>query len=130
MSTQKRGQAKKKNLENEINKYMKLKYRIEMIPGKEEGGFVAIIPDLPGCISQGENEVEALKMIEEAKAVWIKATLECGKEVPIPRDRFSGKLNIRIPKTLHQRLTLESEREGVSLNQEIIVALERGLVRA
>ncbi|MBN1869152.1 MAG: type II toxin-antitoxin system HicB family antitoxin [Candidatus Omnitrophica bacterium] len=130
MSTKNKSQAKRKNLENEIKKYLQLKYRIEMIPGKEEGGFVAIIPDLPGCISQGENEAEALKMIAEAKAAWIKATVESGKEVPVPRDQFSGKLNIRIPKTLHQRLTLESEREGVSLNQEIIAALERGLVRA
>jgi antitoxin HicB len=105
-----------------------LNYRIELIPDKAEGGYVASIPDLPGCLSQGDTEEEALKMIEKAKALWIKATLESGRAIPLPRDGFSGKLNIRIPKTLHQKLTYEAEREGVSLNQEIIVALERGLV--
>lgn len=109
---------------------MAMNYRIELIPDKADGGFVANIPDLPGCISQGETEEEALRMIEKAKALWIKATLESGKDVPLPRDAFSGKLNIRIPKTLHQKLTYEADREGVSLNQEIIVALERGLVQA
>jgi len=116
-------------LKREAEMYMRLSYRIELIPDKQDGGYAAVIPDLPGCVSQGDNENEALKMIEEAKAAWIQATLEDGKPVPLPRDAYSGKLNIRIPKTLHQRLTLESEREGISLNQEIVVALERGLVK-
>lgn len=38
---------------------------------------------------------------------------------------FSGKLNIRIPKTLHQRLSLEAKSDGVSLNQYIIYKLAR-----
>jgi antitoxin HicB len=126
---EKKNQRERNTLAKEVSQYADLNYRIELIPDKKEGGFVAVIPDLPGCVSQGETEVEALKMVEEAKAAWIQATLECGKTVPMPRDAYSGKLNIRIPKTLHQRLTLESEREGISLNQEIVVALERGLVK-
>ncbi|MEW6517114.1 MAG: type II toxin-antitoxin system HicB family antitoxin [candidate division FCPU426 bacterium] len=114
----------------DVKRFLAMDYRIELVPDKEEGGFAALIPDLPGCISQGETEEEALKMVEKAKALWIKATLESGKPVPLPRDAYSGKLNIRIPKTLHRKLTYEAEREGVSLNQEIIVALERGLAGA
>ena len=113
-----------------IKKYMGLNYRIELIPDKVDGGFVAVIPDLPGCISQGENEKEALEMIEEAKELWIETTIKEGKRVPEPREIYSGKLNIRIPKSLHARLATEAEREGVSLNSEILTALERGLAKA
>lgn len=129
MSINKKKQNRGKTVAHEVERYKELNYRIELIPDKKEGGYVAIIPDLPGCITQGETKEETLMMVEEAKAAWIQATLESGKRVPMPRDAFSGKLNIRIPKTLHQKLTLESEREGISLNQEIIVALERGLAR-
>lgn len=36
---------------------------------------------------------------------------------------YSGKLNIRIPRSLHQRLTLEAKADGVSLNQYILYKL-------
>jgi predicted RNase H-like HicB family nuclease len=102
-------------------------YRVELIPDKEDGGFVALIPDLPGCLSQGETEETALKNIEEAKELWIETTLKDGQEIPLPREIYSGNVRIRIPKSLHKRLSLEAEREGVSLNNEILTALERGL---
>lgn len=38
---------------------------------------------------------------------------------------FSGKLNIRIPKSLHCQLSREAKRDGVSLNQYIIYKLAR-----
>lgn len=38
-------------------------------------------------------------------------------------DNYSGKLNIRIPRSLHQRLTLEAKADGVSLNQYILYKL-------
>lgn len=38
-------------------------------------------------------------------------------------DSYSGKLNIRIPRSLHQRLTLEAKADGVSLNQYILYKL-------
>ena len=112
----------------QINKYMKIQYRIELIPDKVDGGFVVKIPDLPGCLSQGETVKEALEQIEAAKEAWLEAALQSKKKIPLPRERFSGKLNIRIPKSLHKRLFEEAEREGVSLNSEIMATLERGLM--
>ncbi|TCL75318.1 putative HicB family RNase H-like nuclease [Hydrogenispora ethanolica] len=40
---------------------------------------------------------------------------------------YSGKINIRIPKTLHARLVTEAELEGTSLNQLIVAKLSRPL---
>lgn len=39
--------------------------------------------------------------------------------IPIPEtaDKYSGKFIVRLPKSLHQRLVIEAEKEGVSLNQ-------------
>ena len=44
-----------------IEEYMKLPYRIELIPDADEGGFVVTFPDLPGCLSSGETVEEACK---------------------------------------------------------------------
>lgn len=95
-----------------------LPYRIELHPASE-GGFVAAIPDLPGCITQGDTKEEALQMLEDAKMAWIETALEEGIEIPEPvpnEDEFSGKFNLRIPRSLHRDLTRRAEKEKVSLN--------------
>ena len=40
-----------------IEEYMKLPYRIELIPDPDEGGFVVTFPDLPGCPSLSLNPI-------------------------------------------------------------------------
>ena len=44
---------------------------------------------------------------------------------PINERQFSGKFNVRVPKTLHANLAMEAEKEGVSLNQYISFRLSR-----
>ncbi|MCK5217988.1 type II toxin-antitoxin system HicB family antitoxin [bacterium] len=119
----------KKNIKSDLEKFKKTNYRVDLIPDTRDGGFVSVIPDLPGCISQGETEKEALKMISEAKALWIEEELERGRSIPLPREKYSGKFNVRVPKTLHERLVLEAEREGVSLNTEVLAILERSFAK-
>ncbi|BDI19664.1 hypothetical protein ANSO36C_54660 [Nostoc cf. commune SO-36] len=50
---------------------------------------------------------------------------EADDNIPLPssNDSYSGKLLVRIPKSLHRRLAETSEREGVSLNQYIVSLL-------
>ncbi|MDY5510092.1 MAG: toxin-antitoxin system HicB family antitoxin [Dysosmobacter sp.] len=62
-------------------------------------------------------------MIREANAVNDGTATPLG-EVKSALD-FSGKLNIRIPKSLHKRLSLEAKEDGVSLNQYIVYKLSR-----
>ncbi len=38
----------------------------------EEGGFTALVPSLPGCISEGETEAEALVNIREAVELYLE----------------------------------------------------------
>lgn len=50
----------------------------------EDGYFVAEVPSLPGCISQGKTREEAIDNIKEAIALYIEVLKEQGK--PIPED--------------------------------------------
>lgn len=104
--------------------YLKLPYRIVLEPDPT-GGYVVSVPELPGCISQGETVQEAMAMIEDAKAAWISTALEDGYPVPEPDEGYSGKLVLRMPKSLHRALTEQARREGVSLNQLIVFRLSR-----
>ncbi len=39
---------------------------------ESDGGYVAVVPSLPGCVSQGDTREEALKNIEEAAELYIE----------------------------------------------------------
>jgi len=39
---------------------------------QDEGGYTAYIPELPGCVSQGETKAEALKNIKEAQELYLE----------------------------------------------------------
>jgi antitoxin HicB len=106
--------------------YLNLKYpaTIEEAP---EGGYFVQIEDLPGCYSQGETVEEAMEMIEEARQLWLESAYEDGLDIPLPRGEreYSGKFNVRFPKSLHRKLDQMADREGVSLNQFLVSTLSR-----
>lgn len=102
-----------------LDYYLSLPYKITLYLA-DEGGFVVEIPELPGCISQGETREEALVMIEDAKIAWLTVALELGTDIPEPiqeEETFSGKFVLRLPKSLHRDLAKKAKEENVSLNQ-------------
>lgn len=102
--------------------YLNLQYPVTLYPDVEQGGYVAEIKDLPGCFTQGETLAETMTNINEARELWIETAYEAGDNIPLPStyDNYSGKLMLRMPKSLHRRLSETAEREGVSLNQYIV----------
>lgn len=50
-----------------FEEYMKLPYKLEIIPDTEESGFVASYPELPGCITCGKTVAEVVANAEDAK---------------------------------------------------------------
>jgi predicted RNase H-like HicB family nuclease len=56
--------------------------QVLIYPDHEDGGWVAEVPSLPGCISQGETQVEALANIRDAIATWIDGAKQTGMDVP------------------------------------------------
>lgn len=101
-----------------LNDYLALSYRMEIIRDSDEGGFVASYPDLPGCITCGETEEEALKNALDAKKAWLEAALEENIEIPEPDslEAYSGQFKLRLPRSLHRSLAEHSQREGISMN--------------
>lgn len=96
-------------------------YRTEIFWSDEDEGYIAIVPELPGCSAFGETMPEAAEQIEIAKKAWIDAQTEAGNDVPAPQQyrpeaEFSGKLLLRMPKSLHRKLQQAAQRDGVSLN--------------
>lgn len=112
-----------------INEYLELPYTYIVQPIKDESGFYyyARILELDGCQSTGNTFEEAYKNVKEAMKGWIETKLDAGYEVPLPirYENFSGKFVIRIPKSLHYKLSLEAEQEGVSLNQYALYKLSK-----
>jgi predicted RNase H-like HicB family nuclease len=96
----------------------------------EDEGFIAVAPDLPGSSAFGETEAEALSELDQAIGAWIEAARAAGNTVPAPSRPASpslpsGKVLVRMPRTLHQSLVQEADREDVSLNQFVVYVLSR-----
>ncbi len=62
-------------------------YEIHIRPLTEQegGGYLATVPELPGCKSDGETQQEALANVLDAIGCWIEAAEEMGRTVPPPR---------------------------------------------
>ncbi|MBZ0307308.1 MAG: type II toxin-antitoxin system HicB family antitoxin [Anaerolineae bacterium] len=72
-------------MNKDLNYYLNLPYAIWLVPSDEEdGGWLAKIPDLPGCITFGDTKEEALAMIEDARIAWISHRFEEGYLIPEP----------------------------------------------
>ena len=97
----------------ELKDYMKLPYTRLVQEMNDESGhyFYGRILELDGCQSTADTLEELYASLNEAMELYLS--------IPVPDvvGNYSGKFVVRLPKTLHQRLVIEAEREGVSLNQ-------------
>ena len=62
-------------------------YHINIFYSKEDGGYIADIPDLESCSAFGATPDEALREVVIAKGVWLKAAKSEGKRIPAPHYR-------------------------------------------
>jgi len=115
-------------IRKDLDFYLNLHYPVT-IHADPDGGFVAEIEELPGCMTQGETSSEVFEAIEDARRGWIQVAYENGQDIPLPREieDYSGKILIRIPKSLHRDLARTAKQEGVSLNQYITSLLAAGV---
>lgn len=105
------------------------KYRIVTEWSDDDGVFVARVPALgPGCIAHGKTEGEATKEAKAAASLMLELMREDRKAAP-PEDAspdYSGQLRLRLPKTLHERLSHMATAEGVSLNTMLLTLISDG----
>lgn len=93
-------------------------YFATVAPLSEEdgGGFVAHVPDLPGCIGDGDTPEAALSDVYQAAEAWLEANAEMGREAPEP--------GVAIQKAREQRETLIGAlRTALSLLDESEVVI-------
>ena len=64
------------------------KYEIILYWSDEDGMFIAEVPELPGCMADGETRMEALSNAEQIINEWIETAKEMGRPIPTP----TGKL--------------------------------------
>lgn len=61
------------------------KVQVETLSDEDGGGFLATIPELPGCASDGETSAEAVAGLEEAIESWAAMARKLGRKVPAPQ---------------------------------------------
>lgn len=110
-----------------IEEYMRLPYRMEVIPDTAEGGYVVRFPELPGCLTCADTLEEAIRNAADCKKEWLAAAMEDGIDIPEPvsEDEYSGQFKLRIPKSLHKSLAEHSKAEGISMNQYCLYLLAK-----
>jgi antitoxin HicB len=106
--------------EEQIRYYLSLPYRISVThqDGDESSPWLASVEELAGCEARGATAAEAVAQIPSALAEWVAGAHASGREIPEPHDarQYSGKLLVRMPKSLHRELARAAERDQVSLN--------------
>jgi predicted HicB family RNase H-like nuclease len=87
--------------------------------------WTATVEELPGCEAHGPTPEGAAAAVAGAVERWVREAEAEGREVPPPgaAAAHSGKLLVRMPRSLHAELVRASEREGTSLNAYIVAAL-------
>jgi predicted HicB family RNase H-like nuclease len=113
----------------DLNYYMSLDYSVVINKVAEEGNtyYYGKIAELDGCHTTADTVEELLKELEEVKKDHLEIKLEFGDIIPEPNEMPSGKIVLRMPKTLHWRLAGEAKQEGVSLNQYMIYKLSQSI---
>ena len=72
-----------------------MKYTVILEIGRESG-YVAYVPSLRGCVSQGETREQALANVKEAIEAYIEALLEDGLPVPTEAGREAVDVEVTV----------------------------------
>ena len=105
--------------------YLQAPYSRTLIPDAETATYTAKIAEFPGCVAQGGTPEEAYRNLEAAAESWIEELLGMGQQVPEPAagNQYSGRVALRLPRSLHRNAAQLAEREGTSLNQFLVSAI-------
>jgi predicted RNase H-like HicB family nuclease len=90
------------------------------------GGWIAIVPDLPGCMSDGENAHEALKNVEGAIEEWKLEAAQLGRTVPLPDDSLARSFEEAVPEHIRR----QAENYARQMNPGVHGQPDPGIVHA
>ena len=61
---------------------------------ESEGGYTAIVPTLPGCVTYGKNLEEAKKMVKEAIELYLESLKKHNEDIPSQQEVFYGQIRV------------------------------------
>lgn len=67
---------------------MASRYEIIIYWSNEDRAFIAEVPELPGCMADGETYQKALSNVEVIIQEWIETAKELNRPIPQPRGRL------------------------------------------
>jgi antitoxin HicB len=104
-------------------------YSVSVIWSDADEDFVATSLEFPGASGFGVTWEDAVADVREAILGIIEVMEEDGEPIPDPRklESYSGRLNLRMPRSMHRNLASAADREGVSLNTLMLTHLAAGL---
>lgn len=107
-----------------IDDYLRRPYARLLVPDAESGTYTAEVAEFPGCVAQGDTPAEAYAALDEAAREWLDAAIESGKPVPDPlaENEYSGRVALRLPRSLHKQAAECALFEKTSLNQFLVAA--------
>lgn len=67
---------------------MKIKYELIVYWSEVDQAFIVEVPELPGCVADGETYQEAVQNVEVVIQQWIETAQELGRPIPEPKGRL------------------------------------------
>lgn len=119
-----------KEINEKVKYFIDLPYTLIIERHDEEKPyFSARVLELEGCITTGDTLEEATEDIKDAMREWLELNIRLGKNIPEPLKlkKYSGKIIVRMPPSLHEALMFEASEQGVSLNQYLVTSLSHTL---
>lgn len=110
---------------------MEYSFNVKKIKVEEHVFFVIESNILKGCVAQGDTLDDALALFSELEREWLETAKKY--DIPIPKESiqeetsYSGKLMIRLSKSLHKKIAQEAEKESTSINQLIVSILSESI---
>ena len=65
-------------------------YEIILYWSGDDQAVIAEVPELPGCVADGETYAQALSNVQVVIDEWIETARELGREIPKPRGRLTS----------------------------------------
>ena len=92
---------------------------IRALSDEDGGGWVAVVPDLLGCMSDGHTQMEALENVKDAIEAWIRTAENHGYPIPQQDDFLSRAFEFELPEHVkRQARTMAQQLQGLVASEE------------
>lgn len=107
----------------------KYSIKVQLVEDGADSYYEASVEELPGVAAFEPSYEEAYTAVISAISALQEAAEEDSRPFPVPirhDDEYSGRVTLRMPRSLHKTLEARSKQESVSLNQHIVYILTAG----